>query len=106
MISGILSIGPVVKSLGNRSRSPWQDQQRGDQAKLFRRLFLIITATGCLFRLKSGRTSAPRLPQAWQTNLSSMSDSLIPNPIPIRALDLGGAGVANAITPPCGHEQK
>jgi hypothetical protein len=29
-----------------------------------------------LVQLKSGHTSAPRLPQAWQTNRPSMSDSL------------------------------
>jgi hypothetical protein len=29
-----------------------------------------------LEKLKYGRTSAPRLPQAWQMNRSSMSDSL------------------------------
>jgi hypothetical protein len=33
------------------------------------------TATDVLFQLKSGRTSAPRLRQAWQTNRASMSDS-------------------------------
>jgi hypothetical protein len=34
--------------------------------------------TGILSQLKSGRTSAPRLPHAWQMNLGSRSDSLKP----------------------------
>jgi hypothetical protein len=33
-------------------------------------------APGCRFQLKSGRTSAPRLPHALQMNRSSTSDSL------------------------------
>jgi hypothetical protein len=33
-----------------------------------------MAATGTLFQLKSGRTSAPRLPQALQTNRGSRSD--------------------------------
>jgi hypothetical protein len=32
--------------------------------------------TAVLFQLKSGRTSAPRLPQTLQVKRSSMSDSL------------------------------
>jgi hypothetical protein len=33
--------------------------------------------TGFLFQLKSGRTSAPRLPQAAQINRGSISDSRV-----------------------------
>ena len=37
------------------------------------RLTVAIALTGVRFQLKSGRTSAPRLPQAWQTNRGSRS---------------------------------
>src|ERR1700687_832930 len=66
-----------------------------------------ITLTCFLFQLKSGRTSAPRLPQTLQVNRPSMSDSriwsdhrsaLIPTEC-IHPLQAGSRFVTRGVTP-------
>jgi hypothetical protein len=58
---------------GERLRPPEEGGWRPQVKSIGRQR---IPPASVLFQLKSGRTSAPRLPQAWQTNRGSISDSL------------------------------
>jgi hypothetical protein len=61
--------------------------------------------TGLAFQLKSGRTSAPRLPQVVQVKRSSMSDSLRSSVRPLVSADCGrvAAAVVRAIDQNAAH---